>query len=216
MTAPTPPSPEMRGIERAKAGLAGMLAVEVPRLHAAKLEEWGWTARIFPLPVEPDKGGYLAHAPAAIDRWPLIAVTGLSSRPRRIELDEAGNPVYWTTHATRTFVWARAQGMTLTERVRDDYATLVVLAMLGTQGFTVDGALGLVVEDSVVVTYSDIAKPVKGDRWVAAAQIDADVRVEEAVSTPPVGTVTNVTLTGDAAGLVVVDGDLLPIHPSEL
>lgn len=209
------PVPEWRGVSRAKRGLAGMLALEVPRLHALKLEEWDWKASEFPLPVGPDRGGYLPHAPAAIDRWPLIAVTGGTTRPRRVDAHD-GNPVYWTTHRLRTYVWARARGADMTERVRDDYASLIVLAMLHAQGFTVGDAAALIVEDTISVDYSEVAKPVKGDRWVAAAQVDADVRVEEAVSVPPVGTVSAVTLTGDAVGAVYVDGEMLPIHPSEL
>lgn len=218
----TPP-PDWRGINRAKAGLAGMLALQVPVQHARLAPVWGWEPAdldplrkdaAFPPPLPVEKGGYQPNAPAAIDRWPLVAVTGGTTRPRRIELSEAGGPTYDTTHRLRTFVWCRAKGPTLTERVRDDYVSLLIYAMLDAQGFTVDGADALIVEDTISATYSEIAKPVNGDRWVAAGQIDCDVRVEEAVIRPPVGTVSAVTLTADAVGMVVVDGELVPMHPA--
>lgn len=214
---------DWRGMNRAKAGLAGLLAIQVPIQHARLGPEWGWSDADmnplrkdapFPPPLPVDKGGYQPNAPAAIDRWPLVAVTGGTTRVKRTELTEAGDASYDTTHRLRTFVWCRAKGPTLTERVRDDYVSLLIYTMLDAQGFAVDGAPALIVEDTISATYSEIAKPVNGDRWVAAGQIDCDVRVEEAVIRPPVGTVSAVTLTADAAGMVLLDGELVPMHPA--
>lgn len=155
----------------------------------------------------PEPAAYLAREPgAALDRWPLVAVTASRARVRRLE-EELHNDatVYDVTYTMRVFFWVREDGLARTLQRRDDLAQAMLQLLLDYQ--VVDDAQSARVnENTMSVEYSD-ATSAGGDRFISGAYLAFDLNVEEKLQ--------RTDRVRGTVGAVAVDGFVYgPTHPA--
>lgn len=152
----------------------------------------------------PDPVDYLPTEPRNLDRWPLIATSGVRTvSVRRVEyLQEPDAIVYDVTYSLRVFVWVNTQEFEPAVLHRDALTGLVRACLLDAQTLQVAGEELKLLEDTVGEEYSDVT-PVKGNRFVTGAFIAFNVVSREALARGSSGTVE----------LAIVETDVLP-HPA--
>jgi len=122
--------------------------------------------------------------PAALDRFPLIAVTsGGQRRLRRVDLLPDAD-VFSATYPVRVYVWVRESGRERVVDVRDDLATAVMVSLV--EDVTL-GRSDMRVEDGAMSVEPSDVTPVHGDRFVAGAYVGFDLTVEEQLTRPALG-----------------------------
>jgi hypothetical protein len=191
----------------AKRHVAAFLETTMPAwLTAYRLEhdllsdpDDGDKDRVFPDPV-----AYLPTEPYSLDRWPMIAVAGVSTPSvRRTGYGEEPDAVsYDVTYSLRVFVWVNVEEFERAILHRDAYVGLVRACLLDAQTLKVADEALLLLEDTLNESYSDVT-PVKGNRFVAGAFIGFNVRSREALARGSSGTVEH----------AIVETDVLP-HPA--
>lgn len=179
----------MRGVQVPKRAVADYLAARLPAHLDALVEQWGVTLD------KPED--YLPNEPSALDRFPLVAVSGVrvaSVRRREVET-EAPAVVYDVAYALRVFVWVRAQGVDRAVTLRDDLTAAVRGLLIANPTLDVPDEAVLIDEDSIVEEYSE-PTPVKGDRVVAGSFVGVTVTCTERLLAGSLGTVTTTHARG--------------------
>lgn len=174
-----------RGIGHAKRLVADYLRSELPAYLAELRLAWAIEdAADLPNPVE-----VTHNEPQALDRYPLLAVVGVRTAPRRrVGHDVGGAIVYEATYGLRVFVWARDQGWDRTIDVRDNLTAAVSTLLLDRQTLGRDDAV--IDETTVLEEYSDVT-PVRGDRYVAGSFVAFDLQLAETLRRTQDGTVAS-------------------------
>lgn len=198
---------EMRGPAGIRSSVTEFLRLELPRRIVACRAAWGLDASRLPLPVsdpeDPRRDAYLDREPAAIDRWPLIAVTSGRRAQRGVDSDPVdGSPIYRATYPVRVYSWVRDAGFDATQDQRDNLATAVQIAVLSHVHLRSPGRRLSVNPSTLVVDFSAVT-PVKGERFVAGSYVGFDLHAVETLTDrlalpgeQPRDTVSSVEVTG--------------------
>lgn len=211
----SPLETEMRGPAGVREDVRDFLRELLPPHLEACRAAWGRSEAELPLPVsEPDdprKDAYFAVEPAAIDRWPMIAVTtGRYTQRGQVDFSIDGDPQYDGTYPVRVYSWVRAAGFEACQRMRDDFGTALRVAFMAHTRLAVPSGQFTVIPSSVVIDFSDIT-PVRGDRFVAGSYVGFDLRVLETLT-------DRLALPGqqprDTVSGVTASAGLLPPHPA--
>lgn len=200
---------ELRGPAGVRHDVLDFLRAWLPAHAAACVAAWGLEASDLPLPVDrPDdlrEHGWMAHEPAAIDRWPLVAVTTGRRTQRTIDWTEDGQQQYSSSYPVRIYSWVRAEGWDATQDQRDNLATAVQVTVLAHPDLESADRLRVNLA-SLLTDFSDVVS-VKGDRFVAAAYVGFELHVTETLT-------DRLAMPGEqpraAATPVTVQGDLTP------
>jgi hypothetical protein len=179
---------EFRGPQGVRDQITGFLRAAVPAHAAAALEAWGLTAAQLPTPVDnvddPRADGYFDREPAALDRWPLIAVTSGRRTQKAIDTDldltGVASITYRCLYPVRIYAWVRDGSHDLVVDQRDNLATVIATAVLAQPGLGTTGDLEADLK-TIVLAPSDVS-PVKGDRFVAGAYVGFDCYAIETLS----------------------------------
>lgn len=208
---------EMRGPRGVRHAVTNFLRANLPRHIEACREAWDLLDEELPIPAshpdDPRKDAYFEREPAAIDRWPMIAVTTGRRTQRETDRDpDDGSPVARATYQLRVYSWVRAEGWDETQDMRDDLATAVQVCLLSHVTLdSIDGRLQIA-PSTLTVDPSDVVK-VQGDRYVAGSFVGVELHAVETLT-------DRLSLPGaqprDTVQTVIVDGEVLPAHPALL
>lgn len=175
---------ELRGPAGIRTALADFYREWLPQHAPACRAAWGLSDAELPVPASvPEdrrRDAYLDRSPAALDRWPVLAVN--SGRRSHTESDRAddGSPIYVATYPIRIYSWVRAGGQEATALMRDNLASAVAVTTLAHAALGTAGALALD-HGSLVLDFSDVSA-VKGDRFVAGSYVGFNVRATETLT----------------------------------
>lgn len=182
-----------RGVGQAKRIVAEYLELAFPDYLVALRRIWDLDEERLPDPV-----AYLAKEPKALDRWPMVAITGSDRVTVRAGRSESVSVAYDATYNLNAFVWVNEGGegdeggWDRVIDIRDDLSAAVSTLLMDhvNLGTTDDFA---VVQDSLSESYSDVT-PVKGGRYVAGSRISFQLRVNEVIVRDPIGTADTVSV----------------------
>lgn len=207
----------MRGPRGVRHAVTGFLRAELGRRIEACREAWDLLDHELPAPVsapdDPARDAFLEREPAAIDRWPLIAVTSGRRTQRGVDLADDGDPQFRATYPLRVYSWVRSEGWDATQDLRDDLATAVQVTVLSDLRLGTDWLVAA--PSTLVMDFSSVQK-VKGDRFVAGAYVGFDVHAVETLTDRLAlagGAVRDTVARVGASGLLD-DGSLIPPHPA--
>lgn len=202
---PTDPT-ELRGPAGVRADVTAFLRAHLPAHIDGCRYAWGLPAARLPAPANVPEDNridaYLDHEPAALDRWPLVAVTTGRRTHRAVDFSDDGSPLYRAMYPIRVYSWVRDEGYEATADQRDNLGTAVSVTVLSHINLGSSGRMR-VDPGTVVVDFSDVT-PVKGDRFVAGSYVGFDLHVEETLTDrlampaqQPRDTVSSVIATGE-------------------
>lgn len=184
-------SDQMRGIQKAKQAVQDTLEAEFNAYLVGLRTAWGLTALTLP-----DVATVKRNEPQALDRWPMLAVSGVRSGTARFEVTDEANVAYLRTYTLRLFVWVRSEGWDATIDQRDNLSAAVVQFVLDHPTLSDDAGLTVAEESDLAEEFSDVT-PVKGDRFVAGSYVEFDVELYEVIHRAPSGNVETTLVTGD-------------------
>jgi hypothetical protein len=207
---------EMRGPAGIRHAVCEFLRADLPRRAEACRDAWDLLDEELPLPVDdpndPKRHGYFAREPAAIDRWPLIAVTSGRRSQREFDRDDDGSPVFRATYPVRVWSWVRDSGFDATLDLRDNLMTCIQVAVLSNVTLGSVGGRLQMTPASLVADPSQVRK-VEGDRFVAGSFVGFDLVALETLT-------DRLALPGaqprDTVRVVTAESDVLPPHPALL
>lgn len=205
MTTPTSAA-ELIGPAGVRNDIVAFLRVWYPQHVLACRAAWGLTKAQLPVPVskptEPREDAYLPREPAALDRWPMIAVTtGRRTTARgRGDISDDGDPIYESTYPVRVWSWVRTEGANATQDMRDYMASALMVTLVSHVNLGTNGRLRLT-PTTMVTDFSAVEK-VNGERFVAGSYVGFDVSATETLTDrlahpqqQPRDTVSDVTVT---------------------
>jgi hypothetical protein len=207
---------ELRGPAGVRAVVCDFLRGNLPLFAQACRDAWDVPDEELPVPVsdprDPKRDAYFAREPAAIDRWPMIAVTSGRRTQRETDRDGSGGIVFRATYATRVYWWVKDAGWDATVEQRDNLGTAIQVALLSRLSMGSVGARLQIVPSTLIFDPSVIAK-VQGDRYVAGGFIGFDINATETLT-------DRLALPGeqprDTVAAVSATGAVLPPHPALL
>lgn len=177
----------MNGAHYARKYVNDYLAHDVPRRLVSYRNGWNLDSTALPDPVE-----YIFHEPLAIDAWPTVITTVLSTNQvQRIEFS-GGNPLYRISYSMRTYVWVKADDSISCGEMRDRLTTVVRSALLDYPCLKAYDARtsfrAIIDEGSIREEFSDITL-LKGDRVMAGSFISYVLDIDEVVMRANIGEV---------------------------
>lgn len=207
---------EMRGAVGIRHTVCEFLRSRLPRHAQACREAWDLLDEELPIPVsapgDPKADAYFPRDPAAIDRWPLVAVLTARATSRESDRDDDGSPIYRVTYPTRVYSWVKDEGWDATQDMRDNLAAAIQVTLLSHTNLDSIGGRLAIVPSTLVVDPSALAK-VQGDRYVAGSFVGIDVIATETLT-------DRLALPGaqprDTVAAVTATGEVLPPHPALL
>lgn len=169
----------MNGAHFAKKYVNDYLKIDIP----TRLVDYqnGWALDNQQLP-EPEQ--YIIHEPLALDRWPSIITTVLTTNElERIGFDN-GDPLYRVSYSMRTYVWVRTEGSEECTLMRDRMTTIVRSALLDypcLRAYDSRTSFRALIDESTIrEEFSDITL-LKGDRVMAGAYVSYTLQIDEVV-----------------------------------
>jgi hypothetical protein len=169
----------MNGAHFAKKYVNDYLQIDIP----TRLVDYqnGWALDNQQLP-EPEQ--YIIHEPLALDRWPSIITTVLTTNElERIGFDN-GDPLYRVSYSMRTYVWVRTEGSEECTLMRDRMTTVVRSALLDypcLRAYDSRTSFRALIDESTIrEEFSDITL-LKGDRVMAGAYVSYTLQIDEVV-----------------------------------
>jgi hypothetical protein len=188
----------MNGAHYARKYVNDYLSQDIPRRLVSYRNGWRLDSTQLPDPVE-----YIIHEPLAIDEWPTIITTVLSTNQiQRIEF-AGGNPLYRVSYSMRTYCWVRADDSILCGEMRDRLTTVIRSALLDypcLKAFDSRTSFrALIDEGSIREEFSDITL-LKGDRVMSGAFISYVLDIDEVVMRADIGEVSEVDLVAVQVG----------------
>jgi hypothetical protein len=169
----------MNGAHFAKKYVNDYLKIDIP----TRLVDYqnGWAIDNQQLP-EPEQ--YIIHEPLALDRWPSIITTVLTTNElERIGFDN-GDPLYRVSYSMRTYVWVRTEGSEECTLMRDRMTTVVRSALLDypcLRAYDSRTSFRALIDESTIrEEFSDITL-LKGDRVMAGAYVSYTLQIDEVV-----------------------------------
>jgi hypothetical protein len=169
----------MNGAHFAKKYVNDYLKIDIP----SRLVDYqnGWAIDNQQLP-EPEQ--YIIHEPLALDRWPSIITTVLTTNElERIGFDN-GDPLYRVSYSMRTYVWVRTEGSEECTLMRDRMTTVVRSALLDypcLRAYDSRTSFRALIDESTIrEEFSDITL-LKGDRVMAGAYVSYTLQIDEVV-----------------------------------
>ena len=177
----------MNGPHAAKKYVNEYLKNDMPLRLINYRNGWNLDSRVLPDPEQ-----YIMHEPLAIDKWPSIITTVLSTNQLSRIAFEYGNPLYRVSYSMRTYVWVRQDGSAETSEMRDRMTTVLRSALLDYPCLKAFDARtnfrALIDESSIREEFSDTTL-LKGDRFMSGAYVGYTMDIDEVVARMPVGTI---------------------------
>lgn len=194
----------MNGAHAARKFVNDFLAHDVPRRLVTYRNGWNLDTTALPDPVE-----YIYHEPLAIDEWPTIITTVLSTNQiSRVEW-AGGNPLYRVSYSMRTYCWVKADDSFNCGMMRDRLTTVLRSAFLDypcLKAFDKRTSFRAVIDESSIrEEFSDITL-LKGDRVMSGSFISYTLEMDEVVMRADVGEVSEL----EVLALQVGDGSEFP------
>jgi hypothetical protein len=188
----------MNGAHAARKYVNDYLAHDIPRRLVTYRNGWNLDSTALPDPVE-----YIYHEPLAIDEWPTVITTVLSTNQvQRIEW-AYGNPLYRVSYSMRTYVWVKADDSLSCGIMRDRLTTVLRAAFLDypcLKAFDSRTSFRAVIDESSIrEEFSDITL-LKGDRVMSGAFISYTLEMDEVVAREDVGEVDEIELIAVQVG----------------
>lgn len=182
--------------------LAADLPVRMPKIRAA----WGLDEQLLPLPER-----YDAREPLTLDVWPVVSVvTSRHTVAPLADTSELGGSQWAVTYPVRLFVWVRDEGVDRTLDLRDDYLSVLQIAVLASRTLGGFGGGNLTVLPPVEVDFSGV-DPAGGERFIAGGFVGFSVRATETLSS---GLAHPQSPEGLTVSAVTVQGAVLPTDPA--
>jgi hypothetical protein len=201
----------MNGAHFAKKYVNDYLKIDIP----SRLIDYqnGWAVDNQQLP-EPEQ--YIIHEPLALDRWPSIITTVLTTNElERIGFDN-GDPLYRVSYSMRTYVWVRTEGSEECTLMRDRMTTVVRSALLDypcLRAYDSRTSFRALIDESTIrEEFSDITL-LKGDRVMAGAYVSYTLQIDEVVMRKGYGNVEEIEFDTSSVGAGVDIPDLSSPSP---
>jgi len=187
----------MMGPASAKDFVSKYLEKDLPSRLVAYRNHWNLSEEELPLP-----NTYLTYAPPSLeymtDELPALYTVIISTKSMtRIGYTETMDPIYTVVYDARTYVWVRDEGMDATARARDNLITVMRTSMLDEQCLLDADTENREVkfdEGTMIEEFSDLL-PQKGQRWAAGGYLSYEMTINEIVTRPLIGTVTDFEIT---------------------
>ena len=151
-----------------------------------------WTLGV---PALPDVASFRRNEAQALDRWPLVALSGVRSSITRHEVTDEVNVAYLSEYTLRAFIWVKAEGWDATIEMRDNLSAALRMFILDHPTLSNDERVTVAEESDLIEEYSDVT-PVKGDRFVAGSYVEFGVELYEVIRRAPGGIVEATAVTG--------------------
>jgi len=169
----------MNGAHFAKKYVNDYLQLDIPTRIVEYHNGWTISNRELPLPEQ-----YIIHEPLALDRWPSIITTVLTTNElERIGMDN-GDPLYRVSYSMRTYVWVRTEGSEDCTLMRDRMTTVVRSALLDypcLKSYDARTSFRAIIDESTIrEEFSDITL-LKGERVMAGAYVSYTLQIDEVV-----------------------------------
>ena len=169
----------MNGAHYAKKYVNEYLKIDIPSRLIDYQNGWAVDNEQLPPPEQ-----YILHEPLALDRWPSLITTVLSTNEmERIGFD-SGDPLYRVSYSMRTYVWVRDEGSEACTLMRDRMTTIVRSALLDypcLRAYDARTSFRAVIDESTIrEEFSDITL-LKGDRVMAGSYIAYTLQIDEVV-----------------------------------
>lgn len=194
----------MNGSHAAKQYVNSYIAQDMPRRLVSYRNGWNLSTTELPDPVE-----YIYHEPLALDEWPTLITTVLSTnRIERIDFS-SGNPLYRVSYSMRTYVWVKSDDSLSCTLMRDRLTTVLRSALLDypcLKAFDTRSTFRALIDESTLrEEFSDITL-LKGDRVMAGSFISYVLDIDEVVMRSDVGQIQEF----DFAAVQVGTGEEFP------
>lgn len=169
----------MNGSHFAKKYVNDYLKIDIPTRVIDYRNGWGVDGQQLPSPEQ-----YILHEPLALDRWPSIITTVISTNNlERIGFDNS-DPLYRVSYSMRSYVWVRTEGSEECTLMRDRMTTVVRSALLDypcLRAYDSRTSFRAIIDESTIrEEFSDITL-LKGDRVMAGAYISYTMEIDEVV-----------------------------------
>jgi len=168
----------MQGPHNAKFFVNSYLESDMPARLVRYRNEWNLDDEELPEPLK-----YLAHEPIAIDHWPTLITTVISTNSlTRTDFTYGFRPNYTVEYSMRTYIWVKDDSSELCTVKRDRLATVLRSAFLDKPSLnrcsTQTGLEVMVDEGSIREEFSDLTL-IKGERVMAGAYISYNLQINE-------------------------------------
>jgi hypothetical protein len=145
------------------------------------------------------------------DSWVLVLNPRLVGSPVRVDLDEAGRPVYQYRYQAKIIVWAKGDDWEASKAARDNLCTATRLTLMEYPTLTTEGGdTGyLLHEVTIVEEYGEPYRPNKrsgagSHRVWSPGMLSYEINMEEGTADgstrPPLGTAQTTQVTTGAVG----------------
>jgi hypothetical protein len=195
----------MNGSHFAKQYVNTYLSTDIPIRLITYRNGWGLDSSELPDPEQ-----FIFHEPLAIDRWPSVITTVLSTNQLTRIGFEGNNPLYRISYSMRTYIWVRTEGSEACGLMRDRLTTVVRSALLDYPCLKAFDARtnfrALIDEGTFREEFSDITL-LKGDRVMSGAYISYTLEIDEVVDRQDQGTIGEIEVDTTSVG----SGQELPV-----
>ena len=196
----------MRGANGVRDKLAELLAYETARKLPLLREVWSLDQAHAPDVDQVVSGESADHALTSEgDVW-IVVINPRLVRTVRVDIDDAGRPVYMTRYSCRVYIYVKGDTWSGTITARDNVAAACRLALLEypTLSPDVPGDSGYRLHEN---TYTEESgEPRRLDRtgrvWcggVLSIELDCEENLADGSTRPPIGQADTATLTGTEA-----------------
>lgn len=180
----------MQGPHKAKFFVNSYLEDDLPSRLVYYRNSWNLDDEELPEPLK-----YLAYEPIAIDHWPTLITVAISMNAlERNDYTSVFDPQFFVNYTMRTYIWVKDDDSELCTLKRDRLTTVVRSSILDGPSLRQCGQADhlevLIDEGSIREEYSDLTL-IKGERVMAGAFLSYNLRINEVLKVPTVGTVSD-------------------------